>query len=145
MKCVIQRVFEAGVNVSGKCVCKIGQGLLLLCAFSEDDTEQTLKLALNKILNLRIFSDEQGKLNLSVLDIEGEVLIVSNFTVYGNTASSGRRPDFSRSAKSDISKPLYDYFVNLCSQEVKTKSGIFGEDMDVWLTNDGPVTLVVEK
>lgn len=145
MKCVIQRVKEAGVSINGKPYSKIGKGLLVLCAFSNDDTERSLSLALDKILNLRIFSDELGKLNLSVLDISGEVLVVSNFTVYGNTSSSGRRPDFSQSAKSEASKPLYDFFVKKCSEIVNTQSGIFGADMEINLINDGPVTLVLEK
>jgi D-tyrosyl-tRNA(Tyr) deacylase len=144
MKSVVQRVSVASIIIDGEAGGKIEKGLLVLSAFSDDDTEATVSYCVDKILNLRIFPDADGKLNLSVLDVSGEVMLVSNFTVYGDT-SKGRRPSFAKSARPEISEPLYRLAVKKFCEAVNTVTGKFGADMQVSLTNDGPVTVIVEK
>lgn len=144
MKSIIQRVKSASIIIDGKNGGSIEKGLVVLSAYSADDTPDTVAYCVDKILNLRIFSDADDKLNLSVLDVFGSVLFVSNFTVYGDTAK-GRRPSFTKSARPEISRPLYDLTVEKLKSAVNTVTGSFGADMQVTLTNDGPVTVIVEK
>jgi len=144
MRIVIQRVASAKVDVEGKTVGSIGKGALVLFGVHKEDTaEQTLWLA-SKLVNLRIFSDAQDKMNLSLLDIQGEVLIVSQFTLYGN-CSEGRRPAFTDSAPPEIAKSLYEKFIaEVAKQKLKVETGVFGAHMQVSLINDGPVTLILD-
>ena len=143
MRCIIQRVNRAGIVINGKSGGQIGKGLLVLCAFSDGDDEKTVDYCVEKIANLRIFEDENGKLNLSVLDVKGNVMVVSNFTLYGDTAK-GRRPSYTLSAKPEISKPLFLKTKALFEKEITTVSGNFGSDMQISLVNDGPITLTLE-
>lgn len=145
MRTVIQRVNRASVLIDGLEKNETGKGLMVLCAFEEEDNTEKIKYVANKIVNLRIFSDEEDKLNLSLLDIKGEILIVSNFTLYGN-CDKGRRPNFTRAAKPEISENMYNTFVNeVKSYGLTVKTGKFGADMFVDIQNDGPVTVIVES
>lgn len=144
MKSVIQRVKKSNVKVDGNVVGSIDKGLLALVAISEKDTEKEIKWMVNKIINLRIFSDSDDKMNLSLLDVAGELLVISNLTLYGSTRK-GFRPSFSKSAKPDTAIPLYEKFIQLLKEyPVKVETGIFGAMMDVELVNDGPVTLIID-
>lgn len=145
MKIVIQRVSESYVKVDGKIVGEIGKGLMLLVGIDENDTETDADWLVQKILNLRIFGDENGKLNLSVQDIKGEILCISQFTLIADY-KKGNRPSFIKAAKPDKAIPLFDYFKQEISKSgLKTESGIFGADMKVSLINDGPVTIVMDS
>lgn len=145
MKIVIQRVSESYVKVDGKIVGKIGKGLMLLVGIDENDTETDADWLVEKILNLRIFGDEDGKLNLSVQDIKGEILCISQFTLIADY-KKGNRPSFIKAAKPDKAIPLFDYFKQEISKSgLKIESGIFGADMKVALINDGPVTIVMDS
>ncbi|MFN4363552.1 D-aminoacyl-tRNA deacylase [Chryseobacterium hispalense] len=145
MKIVIQRVSESYVKVDGKIVGEIGKGLMLLVGIDENDTETDANWLVQKILNLRIFGDEDGKLNLSVQDIKGEILCISQFTLIADY-KKGNRPSFIKAAKPDKAIPLFDYFKQKISKSgLKTESGIFGADMKVSLINDGPVTIVMDS
>lgn len=145
MKIVIQRVSESYVKVDGKIVGEIGKGLMLLVGIDENDTETDANWLVQKILNLRIFGDEDGKLNLSVQDIKGEILCISQFTLIADY-KKGNRPSFIKVAKPDKAIPLFDYFKQEISKSgLKTESGIFGADMKVSLINDGPVTIVMDS
>ncbi|WP_288244919.1 D-aminoacyl-tRNA deacylase [uncultured Chryseobacterium sp.] len=145
MKIVIQRVSESYVKVDGKIVGEIGKGLMLLVGIDENDMETDADWLVQKILNLRIFGDEDGKLNLSVQDIKGEILCISQFTLIADY-KKGNRPSFIKAAKPDKAIPLFDYFKQEISKSgLKTESGIFGADMKVSLINDGPVTIVMDS
>jgi len=145
MRAVIQRVKEAEVKISGKTVGKIGKGLLVLLAVHQDDTEDKIEKMATKIINLRIFGDQADKMNLSVKDMGGEILVVSQFTLYGDI-SKGNRPSFIESAKPDKAVPYYEKFVEKIKVSgLKTATGEFGAMMEVSLINDGPVTIVVES
>ncbi|SMP18786.1 D-aminoacyl-tRNA deacylase [Chryseobacterium profundimaris] len=145
MKVVIQRVSESHVKVDGNIVGQIGKGLMLLVGIDENDTETDADWLVQKILNLRIFGDENGKLNLSVQDIKGEILCISQFTLIADY-KKGNRPSFIKAAKPDKAIPLFDYFKEEISKSgLKTESGIFGADMKVSLINDGPVTIVMDS
>ena len=145
MKAVIQRVSEASVKVDGEIVGKIGNGLLLLIGIDEEDEQTDADWLIQKILNLRIFGDEEGKLNLSVLNISGEILCISQFTLIADY-KKGNRPSFIKAAKPDKAIPLFDYFkTEIAKSNLKTESGIFGADMKVSLMNDGPVTIVMDS
>lgn len=145
MKAVIQRVKSAQVTVNGKITGKIDNGLLVLLGVTHEDTKDKADYLVKKILNLRIFTDENDKMNLSVKDINGEILVVSQFTLYADT-SSGNRPSFTEAAKPEIANELYEYFKKQCeSNGIEVQSGIFGAYMEVELVNDGPVTIVMEK
>ncbi len=144
MKAVIQRVQKGRVSVGGKMLSSINLGLVILLGVGPDDTnEQTQKLA-QKIAHLRIFADENGKMNLSLMDIGGEVLVVPQFTLYADTRR-GHRPSFTDAAPPKIAEPLVDYFVS-CLDEigVSTAMGLFGAHMLVEIHNDGPVTILIE-
>lgn len=144
MRIVIQRVKESKVIAEGKLSGSIGVGLLVFLGIHKDDSVNQIPWFVNKLINLRIFQDEQGKMNLSVKDIGGEILVVSQFTLYAN-CSRGRRPDFLDAAPSSIAIPLYEEFINAIKKEVKkVETGIFGASMEVFLVNDGPITLVLE-
>lgn len=144
MKVVLQRVTSASVEVEGKTVGEIGVGLLVLLGVGQGDTEKDCERLAEKIVNLRIFSDENDKINLSLKDIDGEMLIVSQFTLYAD-CKKGHRPNFLNAAKPDEANRLYEYFIGICREKVrKVESGIFGADMKVSLLNDGPFTIILE-
>lgn len=145
MKAVIQRVSEASVKVDGKIAGEIKDGLLLLIGIDELDEKSDADWLVQKILNLRIFGDDEGKLNRSVIDISGEILCISQFTLIADY-KKGNRPSFIKAAKPDKAVPLFEYFKNeISSSGLKTESGIFGADMKVSLLNDGPVTIVMDS
>ncbi len=145
MKIIIQRVSEAHVKVNHEIVGQISKGLMLLVGVHEEDTEEDADWLMQKILNLRIFSDENDKMNLSVLDISGEILCISQFTLLADY-KKGNRPSFIKAAKPELAVPLFYYFKNEISKSgLKTESGIFGADMKVSLLNDGPVTIVMDS
>ena len=145
MKAVIQRVSSAQVEVENLTVGKISAGLLLLIGIDEEDEKKDADWLVQKILNLRIFGDEAGKLNLSVLDLQGEILCISQFTLIADY-KKGNRPSFIKAAKPDLAIPLFEYFKEEISRSgLKIESGIFGADMKVSLLNDGPVTIVMDS
>jgi D-tyrosyl-tRNA(Tyr) deacylase len=145
MKIVIQRVSEASVKVDGKIVGEIRKGLLLLVGVDENDEKTDADWLVQKVLNLRIFGDEDDKLNVSVKDISGEILCISQFTLIADY-KKGNRPSFIKAAKPDKAVPLFDYFKEeIAKSGLKTESGIFGADMKVSLINDGPVTIVMDS
>lgn len=145
MKLLIQRVQNAKVVVENKTVGEIGKGFLVLCGITHSDTEKEADYLANKLCNLRVFEDENEKMNLSIKDIEGELLIVSQFTLYADCAS-GNRPSFTNAAKPEYANQLYEYFVQKCKeQNINVQKGVFGAHMEVSLLNDGPVTILLEK
>ncbi|CAH0287802.1 MULTISPECIES: D-aminoacyl-tRNA deacylase [unclassified Chryseobacterium] len=145
MKIVIQRVSEARVKVDEKTVGEIGKGLMLLVGIDENDEKKDADWLVQKILHLRIFGDEEDKLNLSVKDISGELLCISQFTLIADY-KKGNRPSFIKAAKPDKAIPLFDYFKEeIAKSGLKMESGIFGADMKVSLINDGPVTIVMDS
>lgn len=145
MKLVIQRVTEAKVEVDNKTVGKIGKGFLVLFGAGEGDTKEQADFLAEKLCNLRVFEDKNEKMNLSIKDINGELLIVSQFTLYAD-CKKGNRPSFVNAAKPEIANELYEYFINRCRALVKkVEKGVFGANMQVSLLNDGPVTIILEK
>lgn len=145
MKLVIQRVKHAKVEVENKIVGKIGQGFLVLLGVGPEDTKETADYLVQKLIKLRVFEDENGKMNLALKDINGELLVISQFTLYAD-CTGGNRPSFTLAAKPDKANELYEYFISKCEGEnVKVDHGIFGADMKVELLNDGPVTIILEK
>lgn len=144
MKAVIQRVAHASVTVDGECVSKINDGLLILLGIGPDDNEEKARLMTKKIAALRIFQDEADKMNLSVRDIGGSAIVVSQFTLYAD-CRKGNRPSFVGAAAPDIASPLVDRFIELLNEQgVPSQSGVFGAHMDVDLLNSGPVTILME-
>ncbi len=143
MRVVVQRVANASVSVGGEIVGSIEKGFLLLAGFTEGDTEADCIRIAKKISGLRIFSDENDKINLSLADVGGSVLCISQFTLYAD-CSHGNRPSFTAAARPDTAKPLYDFFCNELEKNVRTERGIFGADMKVSLLNDGPFTVIIE-
>lgn len=144
MRAVVQRVKNSSVSVDGKKIGEIGNGLLVLLGVTHTDTEKDVNWLANKIKDLRIFEDESGKMNLSLEDIKGELLVISQFTLYGNCIK-GRRPSFTEAGRPEIAEPLYEKFLEKCrSFNLKTECGEFGADMKVELLNDGPVTLIID-
>jgi D-tyrosyl-tRNA(Tyr) deacylase len=144
MKIVLQRVSSASVKVDDKIVGSIENGLLLLIGFSSNDTEENILPTIEKIMKLRIFSDEEGKMNKSVLDVEGSMLLISQFTLYADT-KKGNRPSFIEAARPEQAIPLYEFFIAEMKKRIsKVETGIFGADMKVELVNDGPVTIVFD-
>ena len=145
MRIVLQRCKQASVTVEGKVVGEIGKGFMLLVGVTHDDTDEQIQYLADKIVNLRVFEDEEGKMNRSLLDVGGEILSVSQFTLYGDTAR-GRRPSFTYAAKPGFAEPMYEKFNEaLRERGVTVETGVFGAMMDVSLINDGPVTLILEK
>lgn len=144
MKTVIQRVSSASVTVNKTLISSIEQGLLILVGFTHSDTSADIEAMTNKILNLRIFNDGEGVMNLSIRDIRGEILLVSQFTLYAQ-CSKGNRPSYIQSAPRNIAEPLYEQFADLLARmyDLPVKKGIFGADMQVSLVNHGPVTIML--
>jgi D-tyrosyl-tRNA(Tyr) deacylase len=145
MKAVIQRVLEASVEIENKIVAQINQGLLILIGIEEADNQEDINWLTTKIANLRIFADENEVMNLSVKDIYGEIIVVSQFTLHAAT-KKGNRPSYIKAAKLEIAIPLYENFVSQMENEVSKKihTGQFGADMKVALVNDGPVTIIID-
>lgn len=144
MRLVVQRVKEASVSIEGRICGKIGKGLLALVAVHKEDVPDNTKWLVEKLVNLRIFEDNNQKMNLSVKDVQGEILVVSQFTLYANCAN-GRRPDFLESAPGPLAEKIYNKFVQEVEKEMgKVQTGQFAAYMQVSLVNDGPVTLIVE-
>jgi len=145
MKIVVQRVKNAQVEVEGKTVGKIGRGFLVLLGVTHTDTKEQADYLVKKLCKLRVFTDENDKMNLSLKDVNGKLLIVSQFTLYAN-CSEGNRPSFIDAAKPEQANELYEYFCLECEKNgIHVEKGIFGADMKVSLLNDGPVTIVIEK
>ncbi|MFA4135147.1 MULTISPECIES: D-aminoacyl-tRNA deacylase [Brevibacillus] len=145
MRVVVQRTREASVTVAGEIVGQIDHGLMLLVGITHEDTEKEVEFVADKIANLRIFEDEEGKMNFSVLDKGGQILSVSQFTLYGD-CRKGRRPNFMAAARPEQAEPLYELFnTKLREKGLQVETGRFGAMMDVRLLNDGPVTLIVES
>lgn len=145
MRAVVQKVSSSKVTVDEEIVGQINQGLLVLLGVTHDDTSKDVDYMVDKITNLRIFEDAEGKMNLSIKDVKGEILAVSQFTLYGD-ARRGRRPSFSDAARPDIANPLYEEFVEkVKNQGINVGTGKFGAHMMVDLTNDGPVTILLES
>jgi D-tyrosyl-tRNA(Tyr) deacylase len=146
MRAVVQRVLSARVLVDGKEVSSIGKGILVLLGIAKDDGEEDISYMVKRISNLRIFEDESGKMNYSIRDIGGEVLVVSQFTLYGDVRW-GNRPSFENSAPRDRAEKIYDAFCNQLSAELgkEVKRGVFGAIMEIHLVNYGPVTIIVDS
>lgn len=144
MKLVIQRVKEASVKVDKKIVGKIEKGLMILVGFTLKDTEKDIDDLVQKVIHLRIFDDEKGIMNRSLLDVRGSVLSVSQFTLYADT-TKGRRPSYANAMKSVEAKELYELWNQKLSTFVSVETGIFGAEMEVSLVNDGPITIVMES
>ncbi|HYK77711.1 MAG TPA: D-aminoacyl-tRNA deacylase [Daejeonella sp.] len=145
MRAVIQRVSEASVKVDGEITGQIGIGLLVLLGIEENDTEEDLKWLAQKIANMRIFSDENGQMNRSLEDVDGQILLISQFTLFAQT-KKGNRPGFVRAARPEKAIPLYELMIQILQSLTgkKTQTGIFGADMKVSLVNDGPVTIIMD-
>ena len=143
MKIIVQRVKQAQVSIEGQVYSQIKQGLLLLVGVGPEDQLEDLDYAVRKLINMRIFSDAEGKMNLSVKDIEGEILSISQFTLFADT-KKGNRPAFTGAAKPDVAEAFYLEFNQELAKEVPVQTGIFGADMQVELINDGPVTIILD-
>ena len=145
MRVLVQRVTNANVKVDNKIVGKINQGLLAFVGITDTDTKETADYFVNKLVNLRVFSDEKKAMNLSLKNVNGELLIVSQFTLYSD-CTNGNRPSFTKASRPDHAIPLYEYFIDKCKEQIPiVEQGIFGADMKVELLNDGPVTILLEK
>ncbi|OYX28262.1 MAG: D-tyrosyl-tRNA(Tyr) deacylase [Flavobacteriales bacterium 32-35-8] len=146
MKVVIQRVSKASVTIESSIVASIGNGLLILLGIVDEDTQEDINWLSNKITNLRIFGDENGVMNKSVLEIQGDIIVVSQFTLHALT-KKGNRPSYIKAAKPDIAIPLYETFVKQLELDLnkKVQTGEFGADMKVELVNDGPVTIIIDS
>ena len=145
MRVVLQRSLSANVKVDGIVTGQIDKGYVLLVGLTHEDTKEDVRYVAEKVANLRLFEDEEGKMNRSIFEEGGSILSISQFTLYGDTRK-GRRPSFSEAAKPDVAKPLWDLFnEELRNMNLQVETGIFGAMMDVSLTNDGPVTLIVES
>ena len=145
MKLVIQRVKKANVVIENKIAGEIKQGFMVLVGITHTDTEKNADYLAKKLCKLRVFEDENGKMNLSLKDVKGSLLLISQFTLYANT-TEGNRPSFIEAAKPDEANKLYEYFCRKCSEEgIEVQKGVFGAHMEVSLINDGPVTIIIEK
>lgn len=145
MRLVIQKVSQSNVKIDGEVVGAIDKGYMVLVGITNGDNECIVDKMVDKLVNLRIFEDENDKLNLSLLDVKGSVLSISQFTLYAN-CKKGRRPSFIDAAKPDISSPLYDYFNKVLEEKgIKVERGVFGAMMEVSLVNDGPVTIILDS
>ena len=145
MKIVVQRVKEAKVEVNNEIVGKIEKGFLVLIGITHTDTKENADYLVKKLCNLRVFSDDEGKMNKSLKDIGGKLLLISQFTLYSNCLQ-GNRPSFIEAARPELANELYEYFCEECrKKDIEVEKGIFGADMQVTLLNDGPVTIIIEK
>ncbi|GMG97827.1 D-aminoacyl-tRNA deacylase [Tepidimicrobium xylanilyticum] len=145
MRAVVQRVAKANVKVKGNVVGEISKGLLVFLGVGEDDSEKDLEYMVDKVLGLRIFEDENNKMNLSVMDIGGELLVVSQFTLYGDVRK-GKRPSFTSSAYPELAEEIYEQFIEKCREKgIRTEKGVFGAHMEVSILNDGPVTILIDS
>ena len=145
MKFIVQRVKNAQVDIEGKTVGKIEQGYMVLIGITHTDTKEVADYLVKKLINLRVFEDENGKMNKSLKDVNGSLLLVSQFTLYAD-CSSGNRLSFTDAAKPDFANELYEYIIEECKKQVEiVETGVFGADMQVDLVNDGPVTIMLEK
>ena len=145
MKFVIQRVLESSVKVDGQTIGQIGKGFMVLIGVGQDDTKETADKMVKKMVGLRIFEDENGKTNLSLADVNGELLLISQFTLYAN-CKKGNRPSFIESGAPDMAEDLYEYIIAKCKESVSVvERGSFGADMKVSLVNDGPFTIVLDS
>lgn len=145
MRIVIQRAKEASVSIGGELYSSIDEGLLVFLGITHEDTEKDVIWLVNKLYGLRIFTDQEGQMNNSLENINGELLIISQFTLYGDT-KKGRRPSFINAAKPEKAIPLYEFFIEKSKEKnLKVQTGVFGADMQVQLINDGPVTLVIDS
>ena len=144
MRIIVQRCDKAEVRVEGKIVGKINYGMMVLVSFTYGDTEKEIDYLVNKVLNLRIFDDENGVMNKSILDINGEILSISQFTLYANT-SKGNRPSYIDALKGEDAIKLYDMFNEKLKSKIHTETGVFGAEMKVDFINDGPITILLEK
>lgn len=145
MRAVVQRVKNSSVEVEGEIKGKINEGLTVLLGISENDTIKDIDYMVEKIINLRIFEDQEGKMNLSLIDIEGELLIISQFTIYGD-CRKGRRPSFVKAGKPEKAEEYYNIFIEKCAEKgIKTESGVFQTHMNVNINNDGPVTILIDS
>lgn len=144
MRFVVQRVTHASVTVSGSVVGSIGRGFMVLIGISDTDTCGTADKMIKKLLGLRIFDDENGKTNLSLSDVNGELLLISQFTLYAD-CRHGNRPSFIKAGRPELANELYEYIISECSKQFRTEKGIFGAEMKVELLNDGPFTILLDS
>ena len=146
MRVVIQRVSQSNVKVSGEVIGKINEGLMVLVSFVDEDNDTDLGWMTKKIINLRIFNDDEGKMNRSVQDIGGDILLISQFTLHGST-KKGNRPSFIKAAKPDFANVMYERFIKVLEQSLgkEIQTGEFGSDMKVSLVNDGPTTIIIDS
>ena len=146
MRVVVQRVSQSNVKVSGEIIGEINEGLMVLVSFVDEDNDTDLDWMTKKIINLRIFNDDEGKMNRSVQDIGGDILLISQFTLHGST-KKGNRPSFIKAAKPDFANVMYERFINILEQSLgkKIQTGEFGGDMKVSLVNDGPTTIIIDS
>lgn len=144
MKFVVQRVTHASVTVDGQTVGSIGTGFMVLIGVADTDTRETADKLIKKLLGLRIFDDENGKTNLSLADVNGELLLISQFTLYAD-CTHGNRPSFFKAGKPGLANELYEYIIGECGKHFRTEKGIFGADMKVELLNDGPFTIILDS
>ena len=145
MKFIVQRVNKSQVEVEEKIVGKIDRGFMVLIGITHNDTKEIADFLVRKLINLRVFEDENGKMNLSLKDVQGSLLLISQFTLYAD-CTSGNRPSFTNAAKPEFANELYEYIIEECKKQISNvQTGIFGADMQVSLVNDGPVTTILEK
>ena len=145
MKFIVQRVNKSQVEVEEKIVGKIDKGFMVLIGITHNDTKEIADFLVKKLVNLRVFEDANGKMNLSLKDVQGSLLLISQFTLYAD-CSSGNRPSFTNAAKPEFANELYEYIIEECKKQVpNVQTGIFGADMQVSLVNDGPVTIILKK
>ncbi len=145
MKFLVQRVKKAQVDIDGQTVGRIEKGFLVLIGITHTDTKETADYLIKKLINLRVFEDENGKMNLGLKDVKGSLLLVSQFTLYAD-CTQGNRPSFTEAAKPQFANELYEYIIEKCKEQAKNvETGIFGADMQVSLTNDGPVTIMLQR
>jgi len=146
MRLLVQRVSKAKVEVNNEIIGKIDKGFLVFLGITHTDNKEIADYLVNKLINLRVFKDENEKMNLSIKDIQGELLVISQFTLYADTKKSGNRPSFTEAAKPEYANELYEYFIKKCTENnINVQKGEFGADMKVELLNDGPVTIMLEK
>lgn len=145
MKFIVQRVNKSQVEVEEKIVGKIDKGFMVLIGITHNDTKEIADFLVRKLINLRVFEDKNGKMNLSLKDVQGSLLLISQFTLYAD-CTSGNRPSFTNAAKPEFANELYEYIIEECKKQISNvQTGIFGADMQVSLVNDGPVTIILEK